>query len=48
MDLGLGYKKAFIIHPKGGSWAKDLNGDNIWLSFNYQAKRRSGMSSLKR
>lgn len=38
-DLGLGYQKAFIVHTKGGSWAKDLNGGNLWLSFNYQAKK---------
>ena len=38
MDLGLGYRKAFIIHAKGGSWV-NLNGVCHWVSFNYQPKK---------
>jgi hypothetical protein len=38
-DLGLGYKKAFVVQSKDGSWSKDLDGHRLWLSFNYQLKK---------
>lgn len=38
-DLGLGYKKAFVVQSKGGSWVKGQDGRTRWLFFNYQPKK---------